>query len=118
MSRHLTSPITQVANSGRHHNEQRNLLKASSTNIRQNIKILNTVFKPRISYSSYAIPFSKLNMCKIDKILIKLTKTICKIPNNTTNILLDLNDDKYGINTTTILLDYITYISKTHPKPQ
>jgi hypothetical protein len=51
-------------------------------------------------------------MCKIDKILIKLTKTICKIPNNTTNILVDLNDDNYGINTTSILLDYITYVSK------
>ena len=58
-------------------NEQSNLLIASSTNIWQKIIVLNTVFKPRISYLSYAIPFSRLNMCKINKILIKLTKTIC-----------------------------------------
>lgn len=93
-------------------NEQSNLLIASSTNIWQKIIVLNTVFKPRISYLSYAIPFSRLNMCKINKILIKLTKTICTIPNNTTKILVDLNDDDYAINTTSILLDYITYVSK------
>jgi hypothetical protein len=51
------------------------------------------------------------SMWRIDKNLIKLTKTICKIPNNTTNILVDLNDDNY-VSTTSILLDYITYISK------
>jgi hypothetical protein len=39
--------------------------------------------KPRISYAYYTTPFSKPNINKWDKILIKWTKEICSIPKNT-----------------------------------
>lgn len=51
--------------------EQSKLIMASYPNIRQKIKIPNTIIKPWIAYSYYAVPFSKLDSRKIDKILSK-----------------------------------------------
>lgn len=63
-------------------------------------KPLLGLIKPRISYPYYGVPFSKPNTNKIDEILSKLTKNMCKLPNSTTNVLTHLTTDDYGINTT------------------
>jgi hypothetical protein len=44
--------------------QQGKLLAASPASLKQKIKILNTVIKPRIAYAYYAVPFSKLDIKK------------------------------------------------------
>ena len=92
--------------------QQSQSLANSSANLTQKIKILNTVIKPRIAYAYYAVPFSKPDIKKIDKILSKLTKDICHIPKSTANILTHLPHDKFGINVTSLLPDYVRCIGQ------
>jgi hypothetical protein len=93
-------------------NQQSKLLSASPTSLKQRIKILNTVIKPCIAYAYYAVPFSKPDIQKLDKILSKLTKEICNIPKSTANILTHLSHEDFGINTTSLLPDYINCIGQ------
>ena len=58
---------------------QSKLLSNSLANLKQKVKILNIVIKPRIVYTYYANPFSKLDMKRLNKILNKFSKEICKI---------------------------------------
>ena len=60
--------------------QQSQLLTNSPTNLTQKFEILNTIIKSRIAYAYYAVPFSKLDIQKLDKIISKLTKDICNIP--------------------------------------
>ena len=62
-------------------------------------KILNTVLKPKITYTYYTTMFSKPNIKKkLNKILNKLTKEICNTTKSTTNILTHLkNEDLFMI---------------------
>ena len=92
--------------------QQSQLLANSPASLTQKIKILNTVIKPRIAYVYYAIPFSKLDIKKLDKIISKLTKEICKIPKSTANILTHLPHKHFGINVTSLLPDYIRCIGQ------
>jgi hypothetical protein len=45
--------------------------------LQNKIKILNTVIRPSIEYAFYATPFSTPKPMKLDKLLIKLTKSTC-----------------------------------------
>ena len=45
------------------------LVKASPTTIRQEIKFLNAIIKPRIFNTYYGLPFAKPNIWEIDKTL-------------------------------------------------
>ena len=58
---------------------QSKLLSNSLANLKQKVKNLNIVIKPRIVYTYYANPFSKLDMKRLNKILNKFSKEICKI---------------------------------------
>ena len=84
----------------------------SPTTIKQKIHILNTVIKLGIAYAYYATSFSKPDIKKLDKILNKLTKEICNLPQSTTNILTHLPNEDFGINTTSLLHEYINYIGE------
>lgn len=92
--------------------EQSKLRLASSTTIRQKIRIFNTVIKLGIAYIYYGVPFTKPYTRKVNKILSKLTKNVCKIQISTTNILTHLNTKNFGINATFVLPNYLTCISK------
>jgi hypothetical protein len=60
--------------------QQGKLLATSPASLKQKIKILNTVIEPRIAYTYYAVPFSKPEIKKLDKIISKITKETCNIP--------------------------------------
>ena len=92
--------------------QQSQLLAKSSASLTQKIKILNMVIKPRIAYAYYAVHFSKPDIKKLDKILSKLTKDICRIPKSTANILTHLPHDKFGINVISLLPDYVRCIGQ------
>ena len=92
--------------------QQSKLLTLSPASLKQKIKILNTVIKPRIAYAYYAVPFSKPDIKKLDKIICKLTKDICHIPKSSANILTQLSHKNFGINVTSLLPDYIHCIGQ------
>ena len=92
--------------------QQGQLLAHSPASLKQKIKILNTVIKPRIAYAYYAVPFSKPDIKKLDKIISKITKEACKIPKSTANILTHLSHENFGINATSLLPDYIHCIGQ------
>ena len=92
--------------------QQSQLLINSPTNLIQKIKILNAVIKPRIAYAYYVVPFSKLHIKKLDKIINKLKKEICHIPKSTANSLSHLPHDNFGMNATSLLPDYIRCIGQ------
>ena len=92
--------------------QQSQLLATSPASLTQKIKILNTVIKPRIAYAYYEVPFSKPDIKKLDKILSKLTKGICRIPKSTANILTHLPHEKFSINATSRLQDYVRCIGQ------
>ena len=74
--------------------EQGKLLANSPASLKQKIKILNTVIKPRIAYVYYAVHFSKLDIKILDKIISSITKTSCNIPKSTANIFTHLISPK------------------------
>ena len=92
--------------------QQGKLLAASPASLKQKIKILNTVIKPRIAYAYYAVPFLKPDIKKLDKIISKITKETCNIPKSTANILTHLPHDNFGINMTSLLPDYVHCIGQ------
>ena len=92
--------------------QQSQLLTLSPASLKQKLKILNTVIKPRIAYAYYAVPFSKPDIKKLDKIISKLTKEICNIPKSTANILTHLPHEEFGIDMTSLLPDYINCIGQ------
>ena len=77
--------------------QQSQLLTNSPASLPQEIKILNIVIKPRITYAYYVVPFSKPYMRILDQIIRKSTKEICNIPKNTTNILTHLPNENFSI---------------------
>ena len=92
--------------------QQGQLLAQSPASLKQKIHILNTVIKPRIAYAYYAVPFSKPDIKKLDKIISKITKETCRIPRSTANILTHLSHENFGINATSLLPDYIHCIGQ------
>lgn len=70
--------------------QQSQLLTNSMASLTQKNKILNIILKPRIAYAYYAVPFSKPDIKKLDKIISKITKEICNIPKSTANVLTHL----------------------------
>ena len=92
--------------------QQSKLLIISPASLKQKFKILNTVIKPRIAYAYYAVPFSKPDITKLDKIITKLTKEICNTPKSTANILTHLLHENFGIKVSSLLPYYIHCIGQ------
>ena len=76
------------------------LLTLSPASLKKKIKILNAVIKPSIAYAYYVVPFSKLDIMKLERLINKLTKEICNIPKNTANILTHLPHEIFSISIT------------------
>ena len=92
--------------------QQGKLLAVSSASLKQKIKILNTVIKPRIAYAYYTVSFLKPDIKKLDKIISKITKKTCNIPKNTADILTHLPHESFGIKITSLLPHYIHCIGQ------
>ena len=97
-------------------------LLLSPTSLQQRIKILNTIICLGIKYAFYAIPFFVLNIHKLDKHLIKLTKSIYNILRDSPNILTQLPQDAFEIGVFSLLPQYASTLSEqvtqtlnTHP---
>ena len=80
----------------------------SPATINQFKKILNASPHTKIAYAFYAIPFSKPNITQLDKILIHLAKSICRVPNSSPNLLTQLPHEDFGMNTISLILHYVT----------
>jgi hypothetical protein len=92
--------------------KQTQLLLNSSATLKQKLKMVDTVIRPGIAYSFYAIPYSMPNITKLDPKKISLQKTICVLPKNTPNITTKLPHDQYGLDAHSLKTEYLTCIGK------
>jgi hypothetical protein len=92
--------------------KQAQLLLQSPTTLKQKLKMVDTVIRPRIAYSFYAVPYSMPNISKLDKKIIGLQKTICGLPKSTPNITTKLPHDQYGLDAHSLKTEYLTCIGK------
>jgi hypothetical protein len=77
---HLVPSLTwkiQIHNTMTKINEQCKLLKASPATMKQKIQMTDSVIRAGIAYGFYIIAYSMPTINKLDKILIRLHKSIC-----------------------------------------
>jgi hypothetical protein len=87
------------------------LLQSPAT-LKQKLKMVDTVIRPGIAYSFYAVPYSMPNIIKLDKKIIGLQKSICGLPKSTPNITTKLPHDQYGLDAQSLKIEYLTCIGK------
>jgi hypothetical protein len=92
--------------------KQTQLLFNSPATLKQKLKMIDTVIRPGIAYSFYAVPYSMPNIIKLDKKIIGLQKTICRLPKSTPNITTKLPHDQYGLDVHSLKTKYLTCIGK------
>ena len=92
--------------------KQAQLLLNSLAILKQKLKMINIVIRPRIAYSFYAVPYSMPNITKLDQKIIALQKAICRLPKSTPNITMRLPHDQFGLNTYSLKIEYLTCIEK------
>jgi hypothetical protein len=92
--------------------KQTQLLLNSRATLKQKLKIVDTVIRPGIAYSFYAVPYSMPNITKLGKKIIGLQKTICGLPRSTPNITIQLPHDQYGLDAHSLKTEYLTCIGK------
>jgi hypothetical protein len=86
--------------------KQTQLLLNSPATLKQKLKIVDTVIRPGIAYSFYVVPYSMPNIIKLDKKIIGLQKTICRLPRSTPNITTKLPHDQYGLDAHSLKTKY------------
>jgi hypothetical protein len=92
--------------------KQTQLLLQSPATLKQKLKMVDTVIRPGIAYSFYAVPYSMPNITKLNKKIIGLQKTICELPKSTPNIITKLPHDQYGLDAHSLKTEYLTCIGK------
>jgi hypothetical protein len=92
--------------------KQTQFLLQSPATLKQKLKMVDTVIRPGIAYSFYAVPYSMPNVTKLDKKIIGLQKTICGLPKSTPDITTKLPHDQYGLDAHSLKTEYLTYIGK------
>jgi hypothetical protein len=92
--------------------KQTQLLLNSPAILKQKQKMVDTVIRPGIAYSFYAVPYSMPNIIKLDKKIIGLQKAICGLPKSTPNITTKLPHDQYGLDAHSLKTEYLTCIGK------
>jgi hypothetical protein len=92
--------------------KQTKLLLNSPATLKQKLKMVDTVIRPGIAYSFYAVPYSLPNITKLDKKIISLQKAICGLPKSTPNITTQLPHDQYGLDAQSLKTEYLTCIGK------
>jgi hypothetical protein len=92
--------------------KQTQLLLNSPATLKLKQKMVDTIIRPGIAYSLYAVPYSMPNITKLDKKIIGLQKTICGLPRSTPNITTKLPHDQYGLDAHSLKTEYLTCIGK------
>jgi hypothetical protein len=92
--------------------KQTQLLLNSPATLKQKLKMVDTVIRPGIACSFYAIPYSMPNIAKLDQKIIALQKAICGLPKSTPNITMKLPHDQFGLNAHSLRTEYLTCIRK------
>jgi hypothetical protein len=92
--------------------KQTHLLLNSLATLKQKLKMVDTVIRPGIAYSFYAVPYSMPNIAKLDQKIIALQKAICGLPKSTPNITTRLPHDQFGLNAHSLSTEYLTCIGK------
>jgi hypothetical protein len=92
--------------------KQTQLLLNSPAILKQKLKMVDTIIRPRIAYSFYAVPYSMPNIAKLDQKIIALQKAICGLPKSTPNITTKLPHDQFGLNAHSLRTEYLTCIRK------
>ena len=92
--------------------KQAQSLLQSPTSLKQKLKMVDTVIRPGIAYSFYAVPYSIPTITKLDKKIIGLQKTICGLPKSTPNITTKLPHEQYGLAAHSLKTEYLNCIGK------
>ena len=92
--------------------EQCKLLKNSCAIMKQKIHITETVIRAGIVYGFYAVPFSLPTIRKLDKLLIRLQKTICSLPKSAPNVTTQLPHHLFGLNAFSLTQAYLRCIGE------
>jgi hypothetical protein len=92
--------------------KQTQLLLNSPATPKQKLKMVDTVIRPGIAYSFYAVPYSMPNIAKLDQKIIAFQKAICGLPKSTPNIIVKLPHDQFGLNAQSLKTEYLTCIKK------
>jgi hypothetical protein len=92
--------------------KQTQLLLNSPATLKQKLKMVDTIIRLGIAYSFYAVPYSMPNITKLDKKIIGIQKTICRLPKSTSNITTKLPHDQYGLGVHSLKIEYLTCIGK------
>jgi hypothetical protein len=92
--------------------KQTQLLLNSPATLKQKLKMVDTVIRPGIAYSFYAVPYSMPTITKLDQKIIALQKAICGLPKSTPNITTKLPHDQFGLNAQSLKTEYLTCIGK------
>jgi hypothetical protein len=92
--------------------KQTQLLLNSPATLKQKLKMVDTVIRPGIAYSFYAVPYSMPNITKLDKKIISLQKSICGLPKSIPNIIIKLPHDLFGLDAHSLKTEYLTCIGK------
>jgi hypothetical protein len=87
--------------------KQTQLLLNSPATLKQKLKMVDTVIRPGIVYSFYAVPYSMPNITKLDKKIISLQKSICGLPKSTPNITTKLSHDLFGLDAHSFKTEYL-----------
>jgi hypothetical protein len=92
--------------------KQTQLLLSAPATLKQKLKMVDTVIRPGIAYSFYAVPYSMPNIAKFDRKIIALQKAICGLPKSTLNITTKLPHNQFGLNAQSHKTEYLTCIGK------
>jgi hypothetical protein len=92
--------------------EQCKLLKASLATMKQKIYMTESVIRASIAYGFYAVAFSLPTINKLDKILIRLQKSICSLPNCIPNITTQLPTEMFGLQVFSLRNAYLRCIGE------
>ena len=65
--------------------------------MKQKIKMVDTVLRPRVAYSFYAVPYSMPAIRKLDKKIIATQKFIYQLPKCMSNAITQLLQNLYGL---------------------
>jgi hypothetical protein len=92
--------------------KQTQLLLNSPATLKQKLKMVDTVIRPGIVYSFYAVSYSMSNIAKLDQKIIALQKAICGLPKSIPNTTTKLPHDQFGLNAQSFKTEYLTCIGK------
>ena len=92
--------------------EQCKLLKNCYATMKQKIHNIETVIQAGIAYGFYAVPFSLPTIHKLDKLLIRLQKSIYGLPKSAPNITTQLPHNLFGLNAFSLIQAYLRCIGE------